>query len=320
MAGEMAQQASELDKILAEEREIRSETAESQSQENRSAEADTLERLGRSRPALEQLLESLREALPEEERDAIASAKRFLDSDRLDRLEAMLTRLEEQLRGSGDAEERTREALRLAQGLGEKREDNTGATDQDKLSGLSERQQQLKGRTETFLERLEALAQLFPGMDTAVLKDIESAAGSMGNAAGKLKAADATGALPPEEDAIRRLSKSQQAMQQMSQQMAEAAGARMQAGNRWGSMVAYDPRPGWYYGPWMPMPTLPQPEVRFPREKGRTGIDREEFEPPSRNAYRVPQRFRERIMESMKQPVPEGYERDVEHYFRGLAQ
>jgi hypothetical protein len=326
MAGEMAQQASELEKILGEEREIRSETSESQSKENRSAEADTLERLSQNRPALEQVLESLREALPEEEKDAIAAAKRFLDSDRLDRLEAMLSRLEEQLRGTGDAEEHTaerlaKEALRLTQELGEPKERGAGGTEQEKLSGLSERQQQLKSRTETFLERLEALAQLFPGMDTALLKDIESAAGSMGSAAGKLKAADATGALPPEEDAIRRLSKSQQSMQQMSQQMAQAAGARMQAaGNRWGYMVAYDPRPGWYYGPWMPMPTLPQPEVRFPREKGRTGIDREEFEPPSKNAYRVPQRFRERIMESMKQPVPEGYERDVEHYFRGLAQ
>jgi hypothetical protein len=320
MAGEMAEQASELEKILAGEKEIYSETAESKSKENRSAEADTLERLGRNRPALEQLLESLRDALPEEERDIVASARRFLELDRIERLEAMLSRLEEQLRGSGDAEEQAREALRLTQGLGERRGGGTGETGQDNLSGLSERQQQLKGRTEAFLERLEALAQLFPSMDTAVLKDIEGAAGSMMNAAGRLKEADAAGALPPEEDAIRRLSKSQQAMQQMSREMAEAAGARMQAGNRWGSMVAYDPRPGWYYGPWMPMPTLPQPEVRFPREKGRTGIDREEFEPPSKNAYRVPQRFRERIMESMKQPVPQGYERDVEHYFRELAQ
>jgi len=188
------------------------------------------------------------------------------------------------------------------------------------LSSLSDRQERVKGRTDDFLERLEALAQLFPGMDTSVLKDIEGAAESMGNAAGRLKKADPAGALPPEEDAIRKLSKSQQAMQQMSQQMAQQAGARMQAANRWGYMVAYDPRPGWYYGPWMPMPTLPQPEVRYPREKGRTGIDREEFEPPSKDAYRVPARFRERIMESMKQPVPRGYERDVEHYFRGLAQ
>ena len=50
----------------------------------------------------------------------------------------------------------------------------------------------------------------------------------------------------------RRLTKSQQAMQQMAQQMA----MRMQAA-RWGYPLVYDPRPGWYYGPWVPMPTLP---------------------------------------------------------------
>ena len=72
-------------------------------------------------------------------------------------------------------------------------------------------------------------------------------------------------------------------MQQMAQQMA----MQMQAA-RWGYPLVYDPRPGWYYGPWVPMPTLPQPEVKRPRERGYTGIDREEFDPPSKDAYQVP--------------------------------
>ncbi len=79
----------------------------------------------------------------------------------------------------------------------------------------------------------------------------------------------------------------------MSQQMA----MRMQA-NRWGYPLAYDPRPGWYYGPWVPMPTLPQPEVRRPKEKGYTGIDREEFEPPSKDAYKAPQILREKARDT----------------------
>ena len=137
----------------------------------------------------------------------------------------------------------------------------------------------------------------------------------MGEATAKLKGEDAPGAIPPEQDVIRRLSQSQQGMQQMAQQMA----MRMQAA-RWGYQLVYDPRPGWYYGPWVPMPTLPQPELNRPREKGYTGIDKEEFEPPSKDAYKVPQAFREKIMESLKEGVPSQYKREVENYFRGLSE
>lgn len=164
-------------------------------------------------------------------------------------------------------------------------------------------------------EKLEMLAQLFPGMDTEILNDLKEATGSMGEAFRKLGREDASGAIPPEQEAIRRLTKSQQAMQQMAQQMA----MRMQAA-RWGYQLVYDPRPGWYYGPWVPMPTLPQPEVMRPREKGFTGIDREEFEPPSRDAYKVPKIFREKAMESLKEGVPSQYKKEVEKYFRGLTE
>jgi hypothetical protein len=100
----------------------------------------------------------------------------------------------------------------------------------------------------------------------------------------------------------------------MAQQMA------MQMQNRWGYPWGYDPRPGWYYGPWVPMPTLPQPELKRPRERGYTGIDREEFDPPSKDAYKAPQILREKIMESLKEGVPSQYRREVERYFKGLTE
>jgi len=187
--------------------------------------------------------------------------------------------------------------------------------DRERFPDLSDRQEYLKQRTKNFLEKLEMMAQLFPGMDTEVLKDIEGATDSMHDAAGRLKREDAPGAIPPEEEAIRKLSKSQEAMQQMAQQM----GMRMQAA-RWGYQLVYDPRSGWYYGPWAPMPTLPQPELYFPREKGYTGIDKEEFDPPSKNAYQVPKMFREKIMDSLKEEVPEQYKRDTQRYLRDLAE
>jgi hypothetical protein len=90
--------------------------------------------------------------------------------------------------------------------------------------------------------------------------------------------------------------------------------------NRWGRPWGYDPRPGWYYGPWGPLPTLPQPEVKRPLERGYTGIDREEFEPPSKEAYQVPKTFREKVMDALKENGPSPYKREVEQYFRGLSE
>jgi hypothetical protein len=142
----------------------------------------------------------------------------------------------------------------------------------------------------------------------------------MGEAAGKLRKEDPPAAIPPEQEAIRKLTQSQQAMQQMAQQLAQQMAMRMQA-NRWGyPWWGYDPRPGWYYGPWVPMPTRPQPEFNRPLEKGTTGIDREEFQLPSKDAYQVPKIFREKIMESLKEGIPPQYRREVEKYFRGLTE
>ncbi len=74
--------------------------------------------------------------------------------------------------------------------------------DKEKFPGLSSRQENLKERTNRLKERLEMLAQLFPGMDTEILNDLKEAAGSMGKASGKLKGEDAPGAIPPEQEAI----------------------------------------------------------------------------------------------------------------------
>ena len=173
----------------------------------------------------------------------------------------------------------------------------------------------LQERTQNLREKLEMLSQLFPGMDSEILKDLQDAGKAMGEASGRLTGQDAPGAIPPEQEAIRGLSKSQQAMQQMAQQMAMQMQA-MRYGYPWG----YDPRPGWYYGPWVPMPTLPQPQINRPIEKGYTGIDREEFETPSKDAYQVPKIFREKVMESLKEEIPSQYKRKVEKYFRGLTE
>ena len=152
-------------------------------------------------------------------------------------------------------------------------------------------------------------------MDTEIINDVKSAADAMDNATGKLTGENASGAIPPEQEAIRRLARSQEAMQQMAKQMAQ----QMQA-NRMGYPWGYDRRSGWYYGPLGPMPTLPQPDVERALEPGFTGMDREEFDPPAKDAYKAPERFREKVMEAMKEDIPSQYRNQVEKYFRGLTQ
>jgi len=60
-------------------------------------------------------------------------------------------------------------------------------------------------------------------MDTEILKDLKDPAGFMGDASGKLKGEDDPGAIPPEQEAVRRFTKSRPSLPQMAQQMANRA-------------------------------------------------------------------------------------------------
>jgi hypothetical protein len=313
--GEMNRQTGELDRILAEQKEILAETEKIDKELRRRAEEETEKRISQSRSRLKEILESLKSLLPHEQADSIEEMESLLGKDRLERFSHLVKELERELSENEVAQKLIGEMKEIGEDLNPDLKETMTSETRAKFPGLSSRQENLKGRTKAISEKLEMLAQLFPGMDIEILDDLKEAGESMGDASKKLQKEDAPGAMPPEQEAIRRLSKSQQAMQQMAQQMA----MRMQA-LRWGYPLVYDPRPGWYYGPWIPQPTLPQPEVKRPKEKGLTGIDREEFEPPSKDAHRVPKIFREKVMESLKERVPSPYRREVEKYFRGLTE
>ncbi|OGP78716.1 MAG: hypothetical protein A2V86_17040 [Deltaproteobacteria bacterium RBG_16_49_23] len=313
--GEMSRQAGELDRILAEQREILKETEKIDKEVRRKLEEEAEKRLSQFRSRLKEILEKLETSLPHEQADSIKELERLLGTERLERFSQLLKELEKELSGNEEAQKRIGELKEIEEGFNPDPKEMMAPDTRTKFPGLSSRQEILKERTKSIKEKLEMLAQLFPGMDSEILHDIKGAEESMGEASKELRKEDAPGAIPPEQEAIRRLSKSQQSMQQMAQQMA----MRMQA-MRWGYPLVYDPRAGWYYGPWIPQPTLPQPEFRRPRERGFTGIDREEFETPSKDAYRVPKIFREKVMESLKEEVPSQYRREVERYFRGLTE
>lgn len=313
--GEMSRQAGELDRILAGQREILNETEKIDKEMRRLFEEEAKKRLSQSWSRLKEILEKLEDSLPHEQADSIKELEKLLGMERLESFSKFVKELEKELSGNEEARKRIRELKEIGEGIHPDPKEVMASDTKTKFPGLSSRQENLKERTKSLREKLEMLAQLFPGMDTEILHDIKGAEESMGDASTKLRKEDAPGAIPPEQEAMRRLSKSQQSMQQMAQQMA----MRMQA-TRWGYPLVYDPRAGWYYGPWIPQPTLPQPEFRRPRERGYTGIDREEFDPPSKDAYQAPKIFREKVMESLREGVPSQYRREVERYFRGLTE
>jgi hypothetical protein len=316
LQGEMARQAGELDKILAEQREILNETEKIDRDLKWKVEMEIEKRLDRSLSHLNEILNTLRHAPTEEQKDLIEELERLLKAFHFERFSQLAEGLEKAFSEKPDDQKGIRELIEIMKRLAPQQDEIMTPEQREKFPDLSKGEENLKERTDRLREKLEMFAQLVPGMDTEILNDFKGAAGDMGEASGKLGKKDAPSAIPPEQEAIRRLSRSQQAMQQMAQQMA----MQMQA-NRWGyQRWGYDPRPGWYYGPWIPMPTRPQPEFNRPMERGYTGIDQEEFEPPSKDAYQVPKIFREKIMESLKEGIPPQYRRDVEKYFRGLTE
>jgi hypothetical protein len=315
----MSHQAGELEKILAEQKKVLADTETVDGEVKQALDAETEERLKTMMPRLQELMDQLSHRLPSEQRDSALEMERILKEGRIERLSRLLESLPKELAGQPEIRMLIEELMSKTRALIPKPHEVMTADRRQKFPELFARQKNLQERTRELGAKLETLAQLFPGMDTEILNDLKQGAGSMGTASGKLKGQDAAGAIPPEQQAIRSLSRSQQAMQQMAQQMARQMAMRMQA-NRWAYPWGYDPRSGWYYGPRVPMPTLPQPEVRRQREQGYTGIDREEFDPPSKDDYKAPQIFRERIMEALKENIPSRYRREVERYFKGLTE
>jgi hypothetical protein len=315
MQGEMSRQIGELERILAEQRNILAETDRINQEIRQRLDEAKERRIKQSADKLKEKLKELSEFLHREQKELLDEMEMLFEKGQLEGFSRLVNELEKGLSGKPELHGLTEDLKKMIKGLTPDPREALTPGHKQRFPGLSSRQENLKERTRAIQEKLEMLAQLFPGMDTEILSDFREATGAMGEASEKLREEKASDAIPPEQEAIRRLSKSQQAMQQMAQQMA----MRMQAG-RWGYPWGYDPRAGWYYGPWLPMPTLPQPELNRPIERGFTGIDREEFEPPSKDAYKAPKLLREKVLESLKEGVPPQYRREVERYFRGLTE
>ena len=187
-------------------------------------------------------------------------------------------------------------------------------SDQKQLRDLANRQGVLRERTESLHEKLESLFQLFPSLDPKIVQNIGEAGKSMNNANERLGRLDSQGAVPPERDALDRLSQSQQQMQSAMQQMAQ----RGQLGNMPVTRLFRQGRfmPG---GMLTPLPGMPQfPE--FDVDSGFTGLDTEKFRLPGKEEYKAPRNFREEILDSLKQGVPPQLKDQIERYFKNLSE
>jgi soluble cytochrome b562 len=186
--------------------------------------------------------------------------------------------------------------------------------DKKNLRDLSHRQSALRDRTQKLHQKLESLFQLFPSLDPKILQGIGEAGNSMGNAKDRLGQLDSRGAVPPERDALDRLSQSQQQMQSAMQQLAQ----RGQLGNM---PVTRLFRQGRFLpsGMLVPLPGMPQfPD--FDIQGGFTGLDTEKFRLPGKEDYKAPRNFREEILESLKQGVPPQMKDQIERYFKNLSE
>ena len=183
-----------------------------------------------------------------------------------------------------------------------------------RLRDLSYRQGILKERTDELHEKLNALFQLFPSLDPKITQNIQEAGTSMEQAHDRLSDLDGKEAVPPERQALERLSQSQQQMQSSLQQLAQ----RGQLGHLPVTFLFRRGRflPSGQLVPLSGMPNFPQFDVAG----GMTGLDMEKFQIPGKEDYKAPSSFREEIMDSLKQGVPPEFKDQIESYFKNLSE
>jgi hypothetical protein len=342
MQGEMMRSANELQQIIREQQEILVDTEGVQKGTLEQRDQALKEQVDEYHKKAYESLSQLTEIFPDEERESASSAgapgQQLDDATMNNLLKNMIERLlKKDFPGFGDVMDKARQELAKKRApqqeakaqqadtsLSELRRDlerllaqpqgALGDDNKKRLRDLAQREGNVQQLTEDLHEKLNNLFQLFPSLDPKITKDILEASKSMGRAQGRLGELDAPGAVPPEREALERLSQSQQQMQNAMQQMAQ----RGQLGRMPMSFLFRRGRflPSGRLVPLPGMPELPQFDV----EGGMTGLDTERFRLPGKEDYKTPRNFREEILESLKQGVPPQFKEQVERYFKNLSE
>lgn len=340
MQGEMMRSNSELQQIVREQQEILVDTERIEKRGLGEREEILKEKLDRFLGQAQEELSRLAELFPDDERESGPAPSpdqldeatvnhlvknmisRLLKKDfpgfaevmELARKELGKKRAAEQEQKSKSAEERL---LGLKRELEAVLEEPVAALKDDekqRLRELTQRERSVKERTQELHEKLDSLFQLFPALDPQILKNIEAAGGAMEKAQERLGGFDAKGAVPPEREALERLSQSQQQMQNSMQQLAQRGQLGHVPVSRLFRMGRFLPS-----GELVPLPGMPQ-FPQFDVEGGMTGLDLERFRLPGKEDYKAPRTFREEILESLKQGVPPQLREQIESYFKNLSE
>ncbi len=198
-------------------------------------------------------------------------------------------------------------------------EKHSGGAEIAKLDGLRFRQESLHKRLSAFERQLRQMMQIYPFINPSILRRIAEAGKAMEQAAAFLEKRSPSHAVLPEEEAIRKLTQGQNSMQQAMQQMAQRGSVGLGTPRGFGAF-----RPGMGGGrPWWSRnPNFPQQrgsERRSRKEDGSLGTQFSEVLIPDREQYKVPAKFREEIMEAMKDGLPSAMRGEIEDYFDKLT-
>ena len=187
MQGEMSRQSGELDKILAEQRDILAETERIQREIKQKLDEERQRRITRSLKDLKEILKNLAGSLPKEQGEWLEEMEALYGKGQLENFSHLLKELEKGFSEKPELLKWTEDLKELMKGLNPDPQEAMTRSQKERFPDLSSREENLKERTRAVQEKLEMLAQLFPGMDTGILNDLRTAAGSMGDASGRLR-------------------------------------------------------------------------------------------------------------------------------------
>jgi hypothetical protein len=176
------------------------------------------------------------------------------------------------------------------------------------LAELEKEQRAVEGETEALHRRLEELSRVFPFISPELLQNFKLAKEAMGKAGGHLAEREAKEAIPPEREAIYRLSRAGSNMRSAMEQLARR-------GRFGGSPAPAVVQPGGY-----PSLAFRNRPTTGPEEGGRMGASTRDFPLPAKEAYKVPKLHREEVIEALKGKYPPAYKEQIERYFKNLVE